>query len=108
MEACKRCDLFDGYLCPRHAEARERELEAMAAGKLEGRAEERHEKRESRCLAGTWRLTLAEGLEEEAENKRGRPSTDGYRAWLRAMGAKGRNQVAFLTLNFVARARGGC
>ena len=103
MKECEQCGLFHGYLCPLHAEERERELEARAAGKLDGAASKRHEELEARSLAGRWRPTVAAALEEEARRKRGRPSADGYRSWLEAIGEKGRNQVAFLTLNFVAK-----
>jgi hypothetical protein len=104
MSKCKWCGLFDGYLCPSHVEARERELEAVAAGKLDGAATERHEQHKSRSMAGKWRPTMAEALEAETGTRRGRPSADRYRSWLDAIRDKGRSQVAFLTLNFVARA----
>ena len=103
MEDCSRCGLFEAYLCPSHAEERERELEAIAAGTLAGGAVERHERHASRSMAGKWQQTVAEALEAKATIRRGRPSADGYRKWLDAIGGKGRSQVAFLTLNFVAR-----
>lgn len=103
MADCEWCGLFDAYLCPAHAEQRERELEAIAAGKLEGAAARRHATSESRSIASRWRLTLAEALEAEGKPRRGRPREDGYRGWLAAIGDKGRTQVAFLTLNFVSR-----
>ena len=83
MEDCKLCGLFDAYLCPSHAEARERELEAKAAGKLEGPAEKRHELYESRSMAGSWQLTMAEALEAEVGTRRG-----GHRQMGTAAGSK--------------------